>query len=121
MSDNGYPDRSKQRSNDSPISLIANTAKSVQNFADSTKEALSAAQTGTSGKFKWSTNLLDMLGGSLYGGLTGKQSMGGIGKSAIEKSLFGIDFNIDESKTIGFETRPAPQGRDYKLTFTKKF
>ena len=61
MSGTGYPDRSKQRSNDSPISLIANTAKSVQNFADSTREVLSAAQTGTAGKFKWSTNLLDMI------------------------------------------------------------
>jgi len=119
MSD--YPDRSKQRSNTGIIGAVTNTAKSVQSFADSTKEVLSAAQTGTSGKFKWSTNLLDMLGSSLYGGLSGQQSMGGIGKSAMEKSLFGIDFSLDDNKTIGFETKPAPQGRDYKLTFTKKF
>ena len=119
MSD--YPDRSKQRSNDGLISVFKSTAKNVQSFTDSTKEQLSAAQTGTAGKFTWSTNLLEMLGSSLYGGISGKQSIGGIGKSAMEKSLFGMNFDIDSDKSIGFQTSPGEMGRDYKFTFTKKF
>tara|TARA_R100000152_G_C6699133_1_gene129041 strand:+ start:265 stop:627 length:363 start_codon:yes stop_codon:yes gene_type:complete len=120
MSD-GYPDRSKQRMNDGLIGTAVSTAKNVQEFADSTKEQLSAAQTGTMGKFKWDTNLLDMLGSSLYGGLVG-QHRKNIGKRAMERALFGIDFDIDSSSSIRFETKPGvDKGRDYNLTFTKKF
>ena len=124
MSD-GYPDRSKQRRNDGIIGAVASTAKNVQSFADSTKEQLAAAQTGTLGKFTFSTNLIDMLGQSLYGGIAGKQPMGDIGKSAMEQSLFGMKFDINPSSSIDFKTSPieGPKGtgRDYRLTFTKKF
>ena len=119
MSD--YPDRSKQRRNDGIIGTAVSTAKNVQAFADSTKEQLAAAQTGTMGKLKWNTNLLDMLGSSLYGGLIGQHNKN-IGKSAMERALFGIDFNIDTSSSVRFETKPGvDKGRDYNLTFTKKF
>ena len=120
MADNGYPDRSKQR-RPGILSPVINTAKTAMNYADSTKEALSAAQTGTLGKFKWSTNLLDMLGSDLYSTMQGKQPIGAIGKSAMEKSLFGIEFDIDKDKSLQFETGPGQVGRDYNLTFTKKF
>ena len=120
MSD--YPDRSKQRSNDS---IIGTTVKYAKTFADSTKEKLDSYQTGTKGKFSWSTNLFEMLGQSLYGGIAGKQPMGNIGKSAMEQSLFGMKFDINPSSSIGFKASPieTPQGidRDYSLTFTKKF
>ena len=120
MADNGYPDRSKQR-RPGILSPILKTAKTAMSYADSTKEAVAAVQTGTLGKFKWSTNLLDMLGSNLYSSIQGKQSIGGIGKSALEKSLFGFEFDIDKDKSVGFETGPAEMGRDYRLTFTKKF
>ena len=120
MADNGYPDRSKER-RPGILSPILKTAKTAMSYADSTKEAIAAVQTGTLGKFKWSTNLLDMLGSNLYSTMQGKQPIGAIGKSALERSLFGIEFDIDKSKTLGFETSPAEMGRDYKLTFTKKF
>ena len=120
MADNGYPDRSKER-RPGILSPIINTAKTVMNYADSTREAIAGAQTGTLGKFSWSTNLLDMLGSNLYSSIQGKQSIGGIGKSALEKSLFGFEFDIDKDKSVGFETGPAEMGRDYRLTFTKKF
>ena len=121
MSD-GYPDRSKQRRNDG---IIGFATKHAQAFADSTKEMLDSYQTGTKGKFSWSTNLFEMLGQSLYGSIAGKQPMGNVGKSAMEQSLFGMKFDINPSSSIDFKTSPieTPQGtdRDYRLTFTKKF
>ena len=39
----------------------------------------------------------------------------------IEQSLFGMNFDIDTDKSVGFQTNPGEMGRDYKLTFTKKF
>ena len=115
---NGYPDRSKQRSNDG---LIGMTARTVQNLSSNTREMLDSVQTGTQGKLSWGTNLLEMLGHNLYGGISGKQSMAGVGKRALEQSLFGMNFDIGTDKSIGFQTSPGEMGRDYKLTFTKKF
>ena len=120
MSD-GYPDRSKQRRNDGIIGAATSTAKNVQEFADSTRERLDGIQTGTLGKFKFNTNLIDMLGHSLYGAMSNKQSFKHIGTSAMEQSLFGVDFDIDKDHSIKFNTNPAEKGRDYNLTFTKKF
>ena len=116
----GYPDKSKQR-RPGMLKPILNTAKAVQGYADSTREVLDSAQTGTMGKMKWDTNLFDMLGESLYGSMLGKQSFKATGKSAMELALFGIDFDINPSSSVRFETAPGQVGRDYNLTFTKKF
>ena len=127
MSD--YPDRSKQRQ-PGILSPILNTAKAVQKYGEDAKETLAAAQTGTQGKFSWSTNLLDMLGSSLYSTIQGKSSVANMGKSALEQSIFGMTFDTGKDTSVSFKTQPLygiddipldEPVRDYNLTFTKKF
>ena len=126
---NDYPDRSKQR-RPGILSPILNTAKAVQKYGNEAKETLAAAQTGTLGKVNWSTNLLDMLGSSLYSTMQGKSSFANMGKSALEQSIFGMSFDTGKDTSVSFKTQPMygvddmpfdKPVRDYNLTFTKKF
>ena len=63
-----------------------------------------------------------MLGETVYEGIVNKQSIKGSGKTALERALFGIDFPVSSDSSIRFDTQPGEhKGRDYRLTFTKKF
>jgi len=107
------------------IGAAKTIAKDVKGVVSEAKKYTSDMQTGEVGGGSWSTNLFDTLGTSVYEGIIGKQSVGGIGKSAVERALFGIDFPINSDTSVGFETKPIdiPGGstRDFKFSLTKKF
>ena len=108
------------------IGTTKTIAKDVQKFGKEVKDVTSTIQKGDLAGGNWNTNLMDMIGSSIYEGIIGKQSVGGIGKSAIERALFGIDFPINTDTSLGFETKPIeiPGGkstRDFEFTITKKF
>ena len=107
-----FPDRSKQRSNDGLMSAFSGTVKSALNIKDN----ITQAQRGTIGNVNYYTNLFENLGNTL---IKGQNS-----KTAIEQSLFGIDYSVNKDTSFGFETKPieGPEGlkRDYRFNLTKK-
>tara|TARA_R100000152_G_C6704179_1_gene133065 strand:+ start:289 stop:651 length:363 start_codon:yes stop_codon:yes gene_type:complete len=118
---NEIKDRSKER-RPGIIGTAKTIAKDVQKFGKEVQDFTTTMQTGEVGSGSWNTNLMDTLGSSVYEGIIGKQSVGSIGKSAIERALFGISFPVGSDSSIRFDTKPGEQkGRDYNLTFTKKF
>ena len=118
---NEIKDRSKER-RPGIIGKAKSVARDAQSFKQEVQDFTTNIQSGDIGAGSWNTNLMDTLGSSVYEGIIGKQSVGSIGKSAIERALFGISFPVGSNSSIRLDTKPGEQkGRDYNLTFTKKF
>ena len=115
---NGIKDRSKERR----PGVLSNVIDS----ASSTYQNIEGSQQGKWGKLSYRTNLLNQLGSSLYGAIRGGEGFGNVGKSALEKSLFGIEFDVGGGGYIGAETgierdQYAPPTRGFRLNVGKRF
>ena len=111
---NGIKDRSKERR----PGVLSNVIDS----ASSTYQNIEGSQQGKWGKLSYRTNLLNQLGEDLMSVMQGRTG----GKKAIERSLFGIEFDVGDDKSIGFETKPmygegVEPTRDYRVSFKKTF
>ena len=109
----------KDRNKERMPGILSNTLDTASNvYGD-----MQSLQSGRFGKISYRTNLLNQLGEDLMSVMQGR---GGSGRKSVERSLFGIEFDLGEDKSIGFETKPiygegvAPT-RDYRVSFKKTF
>ena len=99
--------------------VLSNTLDTASNLYG----GIQGVQSGKFGNISYRTNLLNQLGEDLMSVMQGR---GGSGRKSVERSLFGIEFDLGEDKSIGFETKPiygegvAPT-RDYRVSFKKTF
>ena len=109
----------KDRSKERMPGVLSNTFDTASNLYGDIQNV----QSGKFGNISYRTNLLNQLGEDLMSVMQGR---GGSGRKSVERSLFGIEFDLGEDKSIGFETKPiygegvAPT-RDYRVSFKKTF
>ena len=118
---NEIKDRSKER-RPGIIGTAKTIAKDVQKFGKEVQDVTTTMSTGNLGSGSWDTNLYEMLGKNVGDALTGTMPFKSIAKKTLDDFAFGIGLPVGSSSSIRFDTKPGEQkGRDYNLTFTKKF
>ena len=120
-----YKDRSKERM-PGILSNTLDTASGIYDTASNLYEGAQGIQTGKFGKLKYRTNLLNQIGENLYSAILSGKGYGDVGRSALEKSLFGIEFDVGGGGYIGAETsiegdQYAPPTRGFRLNVGKRF
>jgi hypothetical protein len=112
-----FPDRSKQRR----PGMLSSTLSTARDVADT----VSGYGSGKIGNIKYETDIFSNLGQSLLEGVLGGNKFGGSGKSAIERSLFGIEFDAGDDRYVSAHTRPRYGStgitRDYNIAIGKRF
>tara|TARA_Y100000310_G_scaffold245157_1_gene250098 strand:- start:91 stop:429 length:339 start_codon:yes stop_codon:yes gene_type:complete len=109
----------KDRSKERMPGVLSNTLDTASNLYGDMQNV----QSGKFGNISYRTNLLDQLGEYLISEIQGR---GGSRRRSVERSLFGVEFDLGGDKSIGFETKPiygegvAPT-RDYRVSFKKTF
>ena len=109
----------KDRNKERMPGVLSNTLDTASNIYGDMQNL----QSGKFGKISYRTNLLNQLGEDLMSVMQGR---GGSGRKSIERSLFGIEFDVGGDKSIGFETKPmygegVEPTRDYRVSFKKTF
>ena len=109
----------KDRNKERMPGVLRNTLDTASNvYGD-----MQGLQSGKFGKISYRTDLLNQLGEDLMSVMQGR---GGAGRRSVERSLFGIEFDLGDDKSIGFETKPIYGGgveptRDYRILFSKRY
>jgi hypothetical protein len=109
----------KDRNKERMPGVLRNTLDTASNIYGD----IEGLQSGKFGKISYRTDLLNQLGEDLMSVIQGR---GGAGRRSVERSLFGIEFDLGDDRSLGFETKPiygegvAPT-RDYRVSLTKRF
>jgi hypothetical protein len=109
----------KDRNKERMPGVLRNTLDTASNIYGD----IEGLQSGKFGKISYRTDLLNQLGEDLMSVIQGR---GGAGRRSVERSLFGIEFDLGDDRSLGFETKPiygegVSPTRDYRVSLTKRF